>query len=439
MVFVFAAFLFVGCEDYFGGDSNVDPDNPISVTESVILPQVQARIAYTYGGDFARYLSLYTHHSDGIARQHFVLHQYGMVGSDCDAAWSNIFTGSLQSNRRMIQQSEEKGFNHFAGVGKALEAFTIMAATDLWGDLPYSDAFRFDEIAVYSPTFDTQQSIYEALFALIDEARGALQKDDGGLPLTSDLYYGGDVSKWITFLNVLEARGRLHLSKVNGDAAYTAALAALNKGDFASSADGFAFAYGPGATENAPWFQWIQQRTDTQAGVDYIALLTELNDPRLATYGQPQDGNHPIFTASQTVQMLSYTEQMFIRAEAELMLGNNQAAYDAYLAGIKSSMNEAALSDPTTAYDDYVAQAEIGVGADNLTLENVITQKYLALLTEPEVFNDWRRTGFPGLSPNVGTEIPRRLPYAQTEVLSNENLSASPSNFIFTRVWWDAQ
>ncbi len=438
LIFLFAAFLFVGCEDYFGGDSNVDPDNPITVTESVILPQVQARLAYTYGGDFARYIGINTHHVDGIARQHLVFHQYGLIGSDCDAAWSNVFTGTLQSNRRMIQQAEEKGFNHFAGVGKAIEAFTMMAATDFWGDLPYSDALRFDELAVYSPTFDSQQSIYDALFLLIDEARGALNKDDGGLPLTSDLFYGGDVSKWIKFLNVLEARGQLHLSKINGNAAYTAALAALNKGSFAGQGDGFAFSHGAGATENAPMFQFIQQRGDTETGVEYVALLTQLNDPRLSTYGQPV-ASHPIFTPSQTLNMLSYTEQQFIRAEAELMLGNNQPAYDAYLSGIESSMNEAGLADPATAYADYVAQTNVGVGASNLTLNNIITQKYLALLAEPEVFNDWRRTGIPTLTPNVGSVIPRRLPYAQTEVFSNDNLDASPSNFIFTRVWWDAE
>ncbi len=438
LVFAFAAFLLTGCEDYFGGDSNVDPDNPISVNETVILPQVQARLAYTYGGDFARYLGINTHHVDGIARQHLVFHNYGLIGTDCDAAWSNVYTGTLQSNRRMIQQAESKGFNHFAGVGKALEAFTMMAATDFWGDIPYSDALRFDEVAVYSPTFDPQQSIYNDLFALIEEARGALLKDDGGFPLNGDLYYGGDVTKWISFLNVLEARGRLHLSRKNGNAAYTAVLDALNKGGFTSSADEFAFAFGTGATENAPMFQFIQQRGDTETGADYIALLEEFNDPRLATYGQPV-ATHPIFTPNQRLKMLSFTEQEFIRAEAELMLGNNPAAYEAYLSGIASSMNEAGLADPETSYEEYIAQSTVGVGASNLTLKNIITQKYLALLAEPEVFNDWRRTGFPVLSPNVGSQIPRRLPYAQSEVFANDNLNASPSNFIYTRVWWDAE
>ncbi len=439
IAFVFAAFLFVGCEDYFGSDSNVDPDNPISVTESVILPQVQARIAYTYGGDMARFTGLCTHHIDGLFRQFFVFHNYDIIGSDLDATWSNVFTGSMQSNRRMIKQAEESGFNHFVGVGKALEAFTMMAATDIWGDIPYSDAFRFDEAAVYSPTFDSQQSIYDALFLLIDEARGALLKDDGGLPLSGDLYYGGDASKWVKFCNALEARGRLHLSKVNGNTAYTAALAALDKGAFESSADDFAFSFGTGATENAPMFQYVEQRDDAETGVAYTDLMTSLNDPRIDTYGQPHDADHPIFTKDQTLLMLSFTEQEFIRAEAEFMLGNADAAYAAYLSGIESSFNEAALGGPDTLYANYIAQSNIGVGASNLTLNNIMTQKYIAQLLQPEVFVDWRRTGLPNLAPNVGTEIPRRMPYAQTEVLANENLDASPSNFIFTRVWWDSQ
>ncbi|MEO1258538.1 MAG: SusD/RagB family nutrient-binding outer membrane lipoprotein [Bacteroidota bacterium] len=438
--FLLAAFLLAGCEDYFGGDSNVDPDNPISVTENVILPQVQARLAYVHGGDYARYLGINTQHVDGIARQHLVFHRYGLVGGDCDAAWANVYTSILQSNRRLINQSEEKGFNHFAGVGKAIEAFTMMQATDFWGDLPYSDALRFDEVAVYSPTFDTQQEIYDALFLLIEEARSALLKDDGGLPLAGDLFYANDPAQWIKFLNVLEARGHLHMTKMNGNAAYTDVLASLDKGSFENASDGFAFSFGSGATENAPMFQFIQQRAgDTETGAEYVKRLNQFNDPRVETYGQPHTVSHPIFTADQLQQMLSYTEQEFIRAEANLMLGNTQAAYEAYLNGIKSSFNEAKLSESDTSYTNYIAQTTVGVGEANLTLENVITQKYLALLAEPEVFNDWRRTGYPELVPNTGSEIPRRLPYALSEVLSNDNLDAPPSNFIFSRVWWDAQ
>jgi hypothetical protein len=133
--------------------------------------------------------------------------------------------------------------------------------------------------------------------------------------------------------------------------------------------------------------------------------------------------------------LLSYTEQEFIRAEAALQSGDNSTAYAAYLNAIESSCAEALVGSE---YDAYVAQATVGVGEGSLTLENVITQKYLALYTNPEVFSDWRRTNIPALTPVTGTQIPRRLPYAQTELFSNPDNVPSPADVnIFTPVWWD--
>lgn len=428
--------LFSACEDYFGEDANIDPDNPTVVTPNVILPQVQARLVYTYGGDFTRYVSINTQHVDGISRQFAVIGQYGIQRSDLDNAWSNIYSGTLNSNQQLLELSVDGGFNHYTGIALALETYAIMVSTDFWGDIPYTDAFKFAENGVYSPTYDTQEAIYTKLFANLEEARMLFGMDAGGnVPSTDDLLYGGDISKWIKFCNVLEARGQLHLSKIDEGAAYSKVVAALAKGGFESPNDNIGLKFGQAATENAPWYQYIDQRDDCETGVTYTNLLTDLNDPRIATYGQPQALPHPIFTKDQRVNLLSFTEQEFIRAEA-LLATDAAAAYNAYLAGINVSMAEALITDETL-IEAYLAQTNVGVGADNLTLENIITQKYIALYTDPEVFSDWRRTGIPALVPITGTAIPRRLPYAQSEEFSNINTPSPSEVTIFSRVWWD--
>lgn len=431
---LFGLLAFTSCEDYFGEDSNIDPDNPTVVTPNVILPQVQARLVYTYGGDFTRYVGLYTQHVTGLERQFAVLGQYGILPSDTDTPWANIYTGTLQSNKRLLSAAAENGFNYYQGIALAVECYAILTATDLWGDIPYSDAFRFDEVGVYSPEFDSQQDIYNQIFQNLDQARTLLSGDSGGnAPGGDDLIYGGDASKWVKFCNVLEARAKIHLSKVNGSSAYSDALAAL-QGGFDSPADDAGLTFGNPATETAPWYQYVEQRDDCEVGTAYVAYLESFNDPRLATYGQPHTNSHPIWTRDQTVNMLSYTEQEFIRAEALLMTGDANGAYEAYLNGIQSSLNEALVGD---GFDDYVSQSSVGVGASNLTLEDIITQKYLALYTDPEVFSDWRRTNFPALTPVTGSQIPRRLPYAQTEIFSNENTPSPGDVTIYDRVWWD--
>lgn len=431
--FVFA--MVCGCEDYFGENANVDPDNPTVATANVLLPQVQARLAYVWGGDFTRYLGVNTQHADGVGRQFAVIGVYGIVPSDVDAAWANIYSGSMNTNRQMLAIAEASGFNHYRGVGLIMEAFAIMMATDAWGDIPYSDAFKFADNGVYQPTYDTQQSIYDAIFANLSTARGLLAGDDGGnAPGGDDLIYGGDASAWINFSHVLEARANLHLSKVNSDA-YSKVLSSLASGSFADASADFSFSYGAAANENAPWYQYIEQRDDMEVGAYYTGLLASFNDPRMATYGfEHAVPGHPVFTPDRRSPILSYTEQEFMRAEALIGTGDSDGAYTAYLEGIRASMDEAGVG---AEYDAYVAQPNVGKGAGSLTMDDIMTQKYLALYTSPEVFNDWRRTGIPSLTPVSGTQIPRRLPYSEAEQFSNPNTPTPAQITIFDRVWWD--
>jgi hypothetical protein len=383
-----------------------------------------------------RYAGIFTQHVDGISRQFAVIGNYGLTPTDVDNAWSNIYSGTLNSNKQLIASAKESGFGHFEGVALALEAYSMIVSSDLWGDMPYSDAFKFAENGVYLPTFDTQEQIYTQALANLTAAKALFAGESGGNALGgADLMFGGDVSKWTKFCNVLEARAMLHTSKIDGSA-YSKVLTALGNGGFDSSADDAGFAFGEAATENAPWFQYIEQRDDCEVGAAYLALLESFNDPRVATYGQLHTNDHPIFTKSQTVKLLSYTEQEFMRAVA-LLGSDRDAAYAAYLGAISSSFDEALMT--SAEYDTYIAGPSVGVGAANLTLENIINQKYLALYTSPEVFSDWRRTNFPALTPITGSTIPRRFPYPQSERLSNPDNTPSPANVtIFSRVWWDS-
>ena len=70
-------------------------------------------------------------------------------------------------------------------------------------------------------------------------------------------------------------------------------------------------------------------------------------------------------------------------------------------------------------------------------------------LNEYETFANWRRTGFPDLTPvdypgNVtGGTIPRRMIYSPNESVTNEEnynaaVARQGADLLTTRVWWDA-
>ena len=108
----------------------------------------------------------------------------------------------------MIAASEQtlEPSNHFIGVGKAIEAYTLLLLTDHFGDIPYNEAFQGTDNL--QPAFDNQQTIFDIIFRLIEDARQSLALDAGTIaPGSTDFFYGGDIANWNMFLNVLEARG----------------------------------------------------------------------------------------------------------------------------------------------------------------------------------------------------------------------------------------
>ncbi|WMX13018.1 SusD/RagB family nutrient-binding outer membrane lipoprotein [Aureispira sp. CCB-E] len=420
---------FSSCEQYFG-DTNVDPDSPSSVTPPVILPAAQLRLAYVVGGDASRFSSIFTQHVDGVTRQFSVIQNYGLQPTDVDALWSqNLYSGILQEINQL--KISANGNPHYTGIAQVLEAYTIMLTTDLFGDVPYSQALQGRENL--QPMFDSQESIYTSIQNLLDESITNFAATNNGLvPGPDDVIYGGDISLWTKFAYSLKARAHLHLGLVD-QSNYTKALTALTNG-FSSWEDDADLKFGTAATANAPWFQYNNERNDIAVGANYVSLMNSLNDTvRGKILGAPLTVPHPIFVPDQAQPLMTYTELKFIEAECRMKTeGATAATHQAYLDGISSSFAELGVSGD---YPAYVAQGAVDPGQATLSMNEIMTQKYIALYTDVEVFNDWRRTGIPSLTPNSGSQIPVRLPYPNDEVNYNSNCPVGVT--LFDKVWWD--
>lgn len=428
-LFAVAALGLSACKDFFG-DVNVDPNAANSATPSTLLPVIQSRIAYTFGGDFSRYGSIFTQHAKGSDRQFAAYELYSFVPDDFSTAWDNVYAGVLMDIKQLKIVSDANGYNYYGGIARALEAYTLMLATDFWGDLPYTNALDPDK--TLQPAYDSQEAIYNTIFTLLNDARTKLAGAAGGRkPAGDDLIFAGTAAKWTKFCNALAARAYLHLGKVDV-ANYGKAITELNKGGLAAAADDAKFSFLSDETGAAPWYQYLSQRGDVSLNPKYGGYMTTWNDPRKAMYGAPLADPHPFFVINQKLTLLGFAEQKFIEAECKFRTNDVVGATAAYSAGIAASMAEAGATD-AAAIATYVARTE--VAAAPLSLDKIMTQKYIALFTNPEVFNDWRRTGIPALTPNSGTQVPRRFLYPQTERDLNTN---SPKGLtLYSKVWWD--
>lgn len=134
-------------------------------------------------------------------------------------------------------------------------------------------------------------------------------------------------------------------------------------------------------------------------------------------------------------ELITFREMQFIISESAMRTGDTELAYGAYLRGIKASFDRLGVSDD---YDMYIAQSTIAPGVDELSLDMILNQKYIAMFLQPEVYSDYRRTNVPNLEPVSGTNVPVRWDYSSNEYLFNTN---SPNegdiNIYSDRVGWN--
>jgi hypothetical protein len=436
LLVVMVAFT-TSCEKYFD-DVNDDPNRPTDVPPNVLLPSAQAFYAYGVGGDISRFTSLLTNQLQGIDRQFATYQLYSITETDTDNWWKfNHYGGAMFDLFTMIEKAEAGDMPEYAGVAKVLMAYGLMVATDMLGDVPYTEAFKgTDEL---SPSYDTQEACYNTIQSLLTEAKVDLgETGEGAEPGAEDFIYGGDVAAWTRLANVLSARAYLHLGKRSA-ANYSSALTALGTEgveSFGSPSDDAIFQFGVDETQAAPYYQFNSQRGDiAYTGFLHDSMAT-MSDPRSAVYTDGAGGLGNFFgNPDAPFYFASYMEQKFIEAEAAFQTGDFARAATAHNAGVTESLRRYGITD--LVYEGlYASETSL-----TISLETIMFQKYVAMFLDVEAFNDWRRTGLPALVPNpgnvTGDVIPRRLPYPQSERLFNGANCVDCSAPITSRVWWD--
>ena len=446
-------FMVFSCEF---GDTNVNPALPSDVSAQAIVPAAQAGMAFAIGGEVVRINGLFMQQFQGINAQQFDNYKYFVKASDMDGVWRRLYASSLNPLVTIQRKADAENSVHTSGMAKVLIAHSIGTLADMFGDIPYTDAFSGLD-GNFFPAYDTQEGIYNSVQQLLDEAIAELGGDAGSGPSLGgdDLIYGGSTGAWIKAANSLKAKYYLHTSKVSGQA-YSQALDALNKG-FTSNGEDFQFNFGLAANEANPQYQFTQDRGGNIA-VDpfFFNLLLDLEDPRAPAFleadaDQPSGYNTNFNSGTyytlinSPVVFMTYAENKFIEAEAELMGNDDVAAAEAALKeAITASLEKIAGS----ADMDYVnANGDLAGLADaEARLERIMTQKYIALYSHGlECWTDFRRTGYPAIDPveggnnafNLNGEVPRRLPYPQTEIdLNSSNVPITAPNFQ-DRFWWD--
>ncbi len=427
---------------------NENPNSPTQVTSpKTLFTGAAVGTINNSTGNLTRQISLLTQQTNGNLFQSLDYTNYFLTELDNETDWSNIYKTGVNLHQIITQFGDK--YPYYSGMAKILLALNMGYATDTWGDVPFSEAFQ--GVNNFSPKYDSQQNVISKIQSYLDSAIIDLSKPENanlGLPAGDDIFYAGNIDKWKKLAYAIKARYALRLTQREGST--VAAQKALNylQNSFTSSSDNLVARFDGGNNQNL-WFAFNNQRSGYMSmGKYFIDLLKNSSDPRLPHYAgldasggysgsAPEDsntdaspfGSYFAGSASTSNIIFSYSEIKFIEAEAQFRLGNTVGAQAALKTAVSASLIDVTGTDNPV----FATTASAAV-----TLQNIITQKYSSLFTTMEPYNDWRRTGFPVLTPNQNSQskkIPLRLITPKAERTLNNN--AAVVSDVSIPVWWD--
>jgi hypothetical protein len=425
------AFAASGCNNYLTGPKlSDDPNNPTTASNGALFVAVEVNLTAQLESRLARTLCIWMQQCAGQS-QYLSLGTYSVGANDYEINWAAFYGGGGLKDLRTIQaRTLAAGDSVYWGAATVLEALTVGTLADLWGDVPYREASNPDIFP--RPHVDSQQTVYATIQARLDTAITFLAatgpRNIG--PTDHDLVYGGDPAKWTALAHTLKARYYMHVAPRDPTAyAKAATEAALG---ISSSANDFAVGLsGQGATSSNFWsvFQSIFPGF-LVAGDFMVSTMVADSDPRLPAYfalngnGIYQGGIPGVADAPTNLSTLSATrlngafpqpfvtwaETQLILAEASYQGGDGNTARNTLITVWAASGITRVPPAPGTA-----------VPTDSL-FKLIMTEKYISLFQNLEVWSDWRRTGLPNIQPPSGFSIPRRLTYPLNEQVTDPNI-----------------
>jgi hypothetical protein len=342
-----------------------------------------------------------------------------------------------------------------------LNVYVYSHLVDVFGAVPYKDALNTDNVY---PKYDAGKDIYTDLFTRLNTAISKLNASSGSFG-SADLYYGGDVAKWIKFANTLKVRMAITIADSDNAFAKTAIEAAASKA-FTSNSDDCLIQY----LSTSPNYNQLYADLVASGRHDFVPantivdMMNTLKDPRRDAYftllgGAYLGGQYGYLNSwgqlshiSDVIQapdfpgiMMTYTELCFYFAEAAergYNVGGTAEAW--YKKGVTASFDFWGVSGA----DTYLAKPEVAYTTATGTWKQKIgTQSWLANYTRGvEAYTNWRRLDFPilYLPENVTkySDIPVRFTFPVNEQTLNAASYKAAStaiggDLVTTKIFWD--
>ncbi len=480
IIIALAVFSFAACDSF--DVSNENPDVALSIENNpeLLLTNIERNAVNRMVGSSWSEGNLMAQYGARIVFTSFDLFDWG----DQAGAWNGLYL-SIRDARELEAIAIEKENPSYEAVSLILQSWMFQILTDMWGDIPYTEAAQAAaEEPIYAPAYDAQEDIYNGLLAELKKANDLLAMSN--LPnIKGDIILNGDLARWRKFANSLRLRVALRLSESNPSVAQ-AAIAEIygNPSQYpimTSNEDNVGLTYLTSFPNAHPISEENRYRVGSyneyRISETVENLLRSYNDPRLEFWADPTANSvtqgNPVIAGMQNGivdgpayeykggdaflskfsidffhfspnanegRLMIYSEVAFILAEAAQRGWISANAQEEYEKGIQANFEYWGIDMPA----DYLTRANVAYDGQQETISN---QKYLALFyTDFQGFIEFKRTGFPStITPGPDafySTYPSRFEYPSKEGALNAEsrnvaINRQGPDEITTPVWWE--
>ncbi|TCD00293.1 SusD/RagB family nutrient-binding outer membrane lipoprotein [Pedobacter frigidisoli] len=459
---LFATLTQVGCKKF--SEFQIDPNKSTIATPDLLLNAIEQTAFQSTDINIA-FTTRQMVYTDAVSLSQY----YG---------WNRGSFGNFGNLRQVIKMEEAAASQNkpqYQPIAKFFRAWYFLQLTQMFGDIPYSQALKGDE-NLSTPIYDKQEDIYLSILNDLKAANGMIATNTPAIQ--GDIVFNGNMQQWKRAINSLSLRVLMSLSIKENDARFEV------KKRFAEIVNSPAeFPIFTGNTDNAqlkfydlagnryPYFNNNDIQTANYLEETFVNLLKSLNDVRLFNFADkapkfaalavtdfnayggakgsaPVNENNARTVAGEISKIkpryynsptnepsiaLGYAEVQFILAEAVQRGWITGSASDYYQKGIRASMQFYGIEENTIA--NYLTQPSVLLTGAANPLSKIITQKYIASFMNSglQPFYEQRRTGFPifdttGAGMLNEKRIPKRWMYPETELrLNQQNVTGAIS------------
>lgn len=455
---------------------NENPNQPQSTTLSSILPSIIKQTAnLTVEESF-----LFSNNAAQLTAKSLrsEVDAYNWQGFDI---WNPIYN-ILRDVNVLEQQAIFEENKSYEAVAIIWRCYLFSMLTDMYGDIPYTEALKGKSEANFRPKYDTQEEVYTGEKGLLKELGRANDILNGNRPnIDGDILFDNNLIKWQRFCNSLRLRLLVRVSKQKNVITELTSLLTNTSQLMQSNDDNAVLQYqGAGANSN-PITQLKSGDFDAvRISENLVRTFKMMSDPRLGVYARQTDAtindlnnvmylgwengvgcdtdgsrlglmyydypNHPTSARSGDAIFMTYSEVNFLQAEIVQrgLVATGASVEILYNEGIKAALEYYDVDERDFGWNsrtDFINSTNVKYDQN---LNTIWKQKWIALYFSGfegyievrrwlDYYNgDW--TQLPFLSPPCNNQNADQLPTRFIYPVSEGTLNSDQFNIATSRM-----